>query len=162
MASTKDKVREVLSEVRTLALGAQILLGFQYQALFRPRFDELPAYAKTLGAVAFGLMVAAIALLIAPSAFHRICERGEATRRQHAYTKAMVRAALVLFVLAIGANVAMALDLHLGAAPAAALGLATAAVAAIFWFGVPLMRRSRRSGNHPSHEFATSMTDPGG
>ena len=86
MASTKDKVQEALSEVRTLALGAQILLGFQYQALFRPRFDELPAYARSLGAVAFGLLVAALALLIAPSAFHRLCEQGEATARQHAYT----------------------------------------------------------------------------
>src|SRR3712207_6844410 len=97
MASTTDKVQEALSEVRTLALGAQILLGFQYQALFRPRFDELPAYTNSLEAVAFALLVAALALLIAPSAFHCICERGEATRRQHAYTTAMVRAALVLF-----------------------------------------------------------------
>jgi len=145
MASTKDKVQEALSEVRTLALGAQILLGFQYQALFRPWFDELPAHAKSLGAVAFGLLVAALALLIAPSAFHRVCERGEATRRQHAYTKAMVGAALVLFVLAIGANVAMTVDLHLGTA---------AAAAALFWFGIPipLMRRGRRPGSHPSDE----------
>jgi hypothetical protein len=36
MASTKDKVQTALSEVRTLVLGAQILLGFQYQALFTP------------------------------------------------------------------------------------------------------------------------------
>ncbi len=142
-------MQEALSEVRTLALGAQLLLGFQYQALFRPRFDELPAYAKSLGAVAFGLLVAAIALLIAPSAFHRICERGETTRRQHAYTKVMVRAALVLLVLAIGANVAMTVNVHLGAAPAAALGAATAAVAALFWFGIPLMRRSRRPDSNP-------------
>jgi hypothetical protein len=41
MASTKDKVQTALSEVRTLVLGAQILLGFQYQAVFRPRFEEL-------------------------------------------------------------------------------------------------------------------------
>ncbi len=152
MASTKDKVQEVLSEVRTLALGAQILLGFQYQALFRPRFGELPAHARSLGAVAFGLLVAAVALLIAPSALHHIREEGEATRRQHAYTKAMVGAALVLLVPAVGSNVAMTVNLHLGATLAAALGAATAAVAALFWFGIPPMRRSRRPGSHPPDE----------
>ena len=147
MASTKDKAQKVLSEVRTLALGAQILLGFQYQALFRPRFDALPAYAKAIEAAAFALMIAAIVLLIAPSPFHRICEGGEATRRQYAYTKAMAGAALVLFVLAIGANVVMTVNLHLGTAPAVLLGLATAA-AAWFWFGIPLMHRSSRPGGN--------------
>ena len=40
----------------------------------------------------------------------------------------------------------------LGATPAAALGAATAAVAAFFWFGIPLMRRSRRPSSHRSGE----------
>jgi len=150
MAGTKDKVQKVLSEVRTLALGAQILLGFQYQALFRPRFEDLPAYAKVIEATAFALMVAAIVLLIAPSPFHRICEGGEATRRQHTYTGAMAGAALVLFALAMGGNVAMTVNLHLGTPLAALLGLATAAVAAWFWFGMALMQRSGRPGGHPS------------
>ena len=48
MVSAKDKVQKALSEVRTLVLGAQILLGFQYQALFLPRFEELPGYGKAL------------------------------------------------------------------------------------------------------------------
>jgi len=42
MAELKDKVQKVLSENRTLVLGAQILLGFQYQAVFRPKFEDLP------------------------------------------------------------------------------------------------------------------------
>jgi hypothetical protein len=46
MASTKDKVQKALSEVRTLVLGAQILLGFDYRALFLPRFEDLPGYGK--------------------------------------------------------------------------------------------------------------------
>ena len=73
MAGMRDKVQKVLSEVRTLVLGAQILLGFQYQALFRPRFEALPAYAKALEAAAFALMVATVVLLIAPTPFHHIC-----------------------------------------------------------------------------------------
>jgi hypothetical protein len=151
MASTKDKVQKALSEVRTLVLGAQILFGFQYQALFRPRFEDLPPYAKLLEATAFAIMLATIVLLIAPSPFHRICERGEATRRQLTYTKTMVGMALVLFVLAIGANVVMTVNVHLGTPLAVLLGVTTAAIAAWFWFGIALMQRSTRPGNHPSN-----------
>ena len=74
MASTKDKVQTALSEVRTLVLGAQILLGFQYQAVFRPRFEELPGYTKAFESVAFALMMVTVGCLIAPSSFHRISE----------------------------------------------------------------------------------------
>ena len=103
MASTKDKVQTALSEVRTLVLGAQILLGFQYQAVFRPRFEELPGHTKAFKSVAFALMMVTVGCLIAPSSFHRISEGGEATRRQLAYTKGMITSVLVPFVLAIGA-----------------------------------------------------------
>jgi hypothetical protein len=54
MVGAKDKVQKALSEVRTLVLGAQILLGFQYQALFLPRFEELPGYGKALETGVFG------------------------------------------------------------------------------------------------------------
>src|SRR5215213_8314756 len=89
MASLKDKVQKVLSENRTLVLGAQILLGFQYQAVFRPKFDDLPALGKTLEVVALALLLCTILCLIAPSSFHRISEAGESTRRQYAYSKVM-------------------------------------------------------------------------
>jgi hypothetical protein len=36
-----DKVKMALDETRTLILGAQVLLGFQCQAAFQERFDDL-------------------------------------------------------------------------------------------------------------------------
>jgi hypothetical protein len=144
MASTKDKVQKALSEVRTLVLGAQILLGFQYQALFRPRFEELPGYSKALDTLAFALMLITIGCLIAPSSFHRISEGGEATRRQLAYTKAMITVALVPFALATGGNVIIATELYVGGTAALLLGLATTAVAIFFWYGIGHMQRSER------------------
>jgi hypothetical protein len=148
MASTRDKVQKTLSEVRTLVLGAQILFGFQYQAIFRPRFENLPPYAKLLEAMVFTVMLAIIVLLIAPSPFHRICEKGEATRRQLTYTKIMAGMALVLFAPAIGANVTMTVSIYLGTSLAVLLGVTMAALAAWFWFGIALMRRSIRPGDH--------------
>src|SRR3712207_6166717 len=114
MASTKDKVETILGEVRMLVLGAQLLLGFQYRAIFQPRFETLPGYAKTLEAAAMALMLLAIVCLIAPGPFHRIGENGEPTRRQHAYSRAMLLTGLVPFALGLGANVVIAMDGLLG------------------------------------------------
>src|SRR4051812_12657282 len=132
MTSTKDKVQKSLSEVRTLVLGAQILLGFQYQALFRPRFEDLLTYAKILEVTGFALIVTTIVLLIAPSSFHRLCEDGEATSRQYGYTTVMIGIALNLFVLAIAANVTMTVSTYVNTPLAVLFGLAMAMVAV--WF----------------------------
>src|SRR3954470_18574937 len=102
MAGTKDKVQKVLSEVRNLVLGAQILLGFTYEAVFRPGFDKLPSAAKALQALSLALLLVPTASLIGPSTSPRIAERGEATRRKPAYTKLIVGIALLPFGLALG------------------------------------------------------------
>ena len=36
MAQIKNKVQNALDEVRILILGSQVLLGFQFQAVFQP------------------------------------------------------------------------------------------------------------------------------
>jgi antibiotic biosynthesis monooxygenase (ABM) superfamily enzyme len=141
MADLKDKVQKVLSENRTLVLGAQILLGFQYQAVFRPKFEELPAFAKGLEILALALLLGTILCLIAPSSFHRISEGGESTGRLHAYAKHMITLALVPFSLALGANLVMTTERVLGFAMAVALGLGTVILTIFMWFGVPLMQR---------------------
>src|SRR3954467_9495312 len=121
MADLKDKVQKVLSENRTLVLGAQILLGFQYQAVFRPKFEELPAFAKGLEILALALLLGTILCLIAPSSFHRISEDGESTGRLHRYAKYMITLALVPFSLALGTNLVMTTERVLGFPMAVAL-----------------------------------------
>ena len=44
--SLSAKVKTSLDETRTLMLGAQILLGFQFHGAFQQRFDDLPPEAK--------------------------------------------------------------------------------------------------------------------
>ena len=50
--SLSAKVKTSLDETRTLMLGAQILLGFQFHAAFQQRFDDLLPKAKAMDAVA--------------------------------------------------------------------------------------------------------------
>lgn len=142
MAGTteNDKVKAALSEVRSLVLGTQILLGFQYRVAFEPRFDHLPPGATALQAVALVLLVVSITCMIAPAPFHRLVEGGHATVRMHAYTRGMAAAALVPFALALGLNVFIALTLQFATGPAAFLGAASALAAALCWFA-PILAR---------------------
>jgi hypothetical protein len=80
------KVKTALGETRTLILGAQILLGFQYQGAFQEKFDTLPSISRQMSALALLLMLLTVGLLIAPSAFHRISQKGESTGRMHGIT----------------------------------------------------------------------------
>jgi hypothetical protein len=132
-----ERVKTALDETRTLILGAQILLGFQYQSVFQDRFEALPPHARIMDGWALGLMLLATGLLIAPSAFHRIAEGGASTGRMHMLTGRFAAAALLPFAAALGLDVAIALERALGdlwAGGIAGVGIALLALAA--WYGM--------------------------
>ena len=104
-----ERVKTALDETRTLLLGGQILIGFEFRAAFEERFDALPALARAANSVALCLMVLAIGLLIAPSALHRIAERGESTGRIHLLAGRLAALGLLPFGLSLGLNVGTAL-----------------------------------------------------
>src|SRR5919112_42720 len=108
------RVKTALDETRTLILGAQILLGFQYQGVFREQFETLSPQARVMDACVLGLMLLTTALLIAPSAFHRIAEQGESTGRIQTWTGRFASAALLPFAVALGLDLAIAMERTLG------------------------------------------------
>ena len=131
-----DKVKTSLDETRTLMLGAQILLGFQFNGAFRPRFDALPPSAKLADIVALVLMLVAVSLLIAHSAFHRIVDRGESTGRTQTITSVCAALALVPFATALGLDLSIALSRALQSSVVGILaGAGFALVSASAWFG---------------------------
>ena len=92
-----------------LMLGAQILLGFQFHGAFQERFDSLSPQAKIIDAIALLLMLSSVGLLIAPSAFHRIVDRGESTGRTLVMTSICAAASLLPFAVALGIDLSIAL-----------------------------------------------------
>jgi len=135
----RDQVKKGLSEVRTTVLGGQILLGFQYEAIFQTGFSALPSVRKSLELAAFGLLLVAIVLMIAPAAFHQVSERGRSTSRQRRFTKMMVALSLAPFALAIGVNIIVALGDEFGLAGASVLAAAAVLVAGFLWYGIEIM-----------------------
>lgn len=143
----KERVKTGLDEVRSLVLGAQILLGFQYRAGFESAFASLPPAARVLQVVAMTLLVASLTLFIAPAPYHRIAAAGQARVMVERYTKVVALAALVPFALALAADFGVALARQLGVPGACALGAAAAAAALTSWFGPGLASRGK-----PSHK----------
>jgi hypothetical protein len=141
------KVKTGLDETRTLILGAQILLGFQYQGVFQDQFDVLPHHARAFSTYALGLMLVTVGLLIAPSAFHRIAEKGESTGRIRVLTGRFAGAALLPFAAALGLDLSIALERAFGSFRAgAATGIGFAVLACTLWYGAGEIMKQQQGG----------------
>jgi hypothetical protein len=151
MTKLKAKVTNALNETRMLILGAQILLGFQLNAVFQPRFEHLADHARWLDLAGLALMSAAVALLIAPAPFHRLVENGRDTARLHGFTTRMAELALFPFGLCIGIDIFIVTELLLGTLPSIVAGTAFSATTALFWYGIAVAQRGRRGGTSVKH-----------
>ncbi|HZS81733.1 MAG TPA: DUF6328 family protein [Stellaceae bacterium] len=136
------KVKTALDETRILILGANILLGFQLRGPFESAFKALPPLARDLDGLALILMLATVALLIAPSLDHRIAAGGEASGRIHGLISKTAATALLPFALALGLDVGIGVERMAGWSWSLAAGLVFAALALLLWFGLGLARRS--------------------
>jgi DMSO reductase anchor subunit len=144
MAKIKDKVENALNESRMLVLGAQVLVGFQFRSIFEKGFDALPLPSQILKLFGLGLMLVAIALLIAPSSYHRLVERGEDTAEIHRYTSKLMTFALLPFALGLGIDLYLSVQKTIGWKAGVAAGLVGALLAIFFWYLLEFyMRRER-------------------
>ena len=157
----REQVRQSLSEVRTTVLGGQILLGFQYSALFQPRFEGLPDWRKSIELVAFGLLLISLVLMIAPAGFHQLAEAGETTVRQRRFAQRTLEWSLAPFAAAIGLNVLVAAASELGTAAASVFAACAILVALFLWYGVEMMVRRPDRPDEPERDRGaeTSLKD---
>ncbi len=132
-------LKVALDETRMLVLGTQVLLGFQFQAIFREGFAMLPERGKTLCAVALVALTCTVGLLIAPSMQHRIVEAGHGSARLLRAARRYAVAALSILTagLSIDLYVVLLKDGHVRWA-----GIACAAFVVLcltLWFVFPLI-----------------------
>lgn len=150
MVELSDKVRDALNEVRILILGAQIFLGFQFEAAFQPRFLHLPHLTRWLDSAAYGLMMLAVICLIAPAPLHRVVEHGNDSVRLLRFSTGMAAAALWPFGLCIGIDEFLVASLVMEQRAAMILGGVVSLLAFIAWYAIELARRRSPAARHRS------------
>jgi len=138
------KIKMAMDETRLLILGSQVLLGFLFQSVFQNGFDSLSSVSKNLVCAALALMMLSIGCLIAPSMQHRIVEAGEATPRLEHATTVLAGGALLPFIASLGLGLFIVFERIFGRITGVAVGVASAALAGFFWFGLAWLIRERR------------------
>jgi len=159
------KIKLALDETRILILGAQILLGFQFRAVFSDRYEELPGSLQCLDGVALFPMICVVALLITPGPYHRIVQNGEDSRSFHHLVTTIASLALVPFAIALGLDVVVTFGHLFGEVSGMVPGITAGAVAIGFWYGYPLAKRRYNCEQesvmttHPTEEPAATPLD---
>jgi hypothetical protein len=77
------KLKTALDESRLLILGAQVLFGFLFQAVFRTSSGTFLPPVRPRNAPGLEFMLLSICLLIAPSLYHQIIFAREPARRRN-------------------------------------------------------------------------------
>lgn len=141
----KEEMTSVIEEVRMVIPGAQALFGFQTLAVFNARFEALPEFGRWVYLVALGLLTLAVALLMAPAAYHRLVERGNVSRELIDLSSMLVTVGMIPLMLAFAIDVGVVfLAVSHSAALALCSGFVTGGVLSILWFLFPLAKRRSR------------------
>ncbi|HEY8027786.1 MAG TPA: DUF6328 family protein, partial [Burkholderiaceae bacterium] len=138
----KEEAQHILQEARMVLPGIQALFGFQMIAVFNQRYVELPSMGSCLHLAALILIALAIALIMAPAAYHRLAEPGVASRRLIGITSGLICTALVFLMLGLVLDIfVVCLFMTSNLVLSACTGLTLFCVFLIAWFLMPLTIR---------------------
>jgi Kef-type K+ transport system membrane component KefB len=154
------ELMELLQELRVVLPGVQVLLAFLLTAPFQQRFAQLPGSLRNAYFASIACATMATALLIAPSAHHRLRWRaGEKDRllrianREAIWGTVFLAAAIVLAMYVV-TNVLFATWI---AVLTAVVGVA---VFVWLWYALPLVGRSSPKQKDEESEPAAALDEP--
>lgn len=132
---------ELLDEIRIALPGGEVMLGFLLTAPFSDRFSRLSDALRLVYLASLLCVAMATALLLAPTAYHRIRFRAGdkpwITRRGNQ----LVIAAMIVMVPGIAGTLFVVTDVIFSRLAAALVSAGTAGTLVGLWFLVPLLRR---------------------
>jgi hypothetical protein len=135
---------EFLNELRVALPGVQVLFAFLLGVPFTQRFAEVTDLQKDAYFFTFLCAAAATALLIAPSAYHRLNWRQHDKENLLRVSNRLAIAGTFFLAVAMSSTVFVVTDLLFETAAAAVVAGLTAGFYGWFWYGLPLVRRGTR------------------
>lgn len=140
---TKDRINEILQEIRIVLPGTQALLGFQFIAFFNASFKELSPALQNYHLINLLLTTFSTILLITPVAYQEIGEKGRISERWLRFTSKVITLAMICLLMGLAGDIFVASNLlHTGFdfIPWVA-GITTFTFGVSLWFGLTLLRR---------------------
>lgn len=145
--SKEDKLNreliELLNELRVALPGVQILFAFLLAVPFTQRFANATDLQKDVFFFTFLCAAVSTALLIAPSAYHRLTWRQHDKEHLLKIANQLSIWGTVFLAIAMSSTVFVVTDMLFSVTAAAFVAGATAAFYASFWYVAPLLRRMR-------------------
>jgi preprotein translocase subunit Sss1 len=135
------RLLELLQEVRVATAGVQILFGFLLAVPFQQGFEQISSFQRHIYLVVLVCTALSSALLIAPTAVHRLLFRRGHKPQIIEYANQMVIWGLILLAVAMIGVVLLLTHVIFGPDAAIAVTIPIAAVFVGTWFVIPLLRR---------------------
>jgi hypothetical protein len=143
---------ELLNELRVALPGIQILFGFLLIVPFSQRFAEVTRFQERVYFAVLLLTTIATALLIAPTAIHRLLFHRQMKQTIVEDSNRLAIAGLFVLALAMTGAVLLITDVLFGVIATVIATAVTAAVFIVLWVALPLARRVTEPPRNPDGE----------
>ena len=141
---------ELLNELRVALPGVQVLFAFLLAVPFQQRFSQATSLQRDVYFVTLSLSLGATALLIAPSALHRLNFRKGDKRRIVVLSNKLMIAGIGVLALAMCGVILLIADVLFGRSTAVVAAAVAGLVFGVFWVFLPLReRRWSRADDRP-------------
>jgi len=133
---------ELLNELRIALPGVQILFAFLLTVPFANRFERVTDLQKDVYFVALLLALASLALLMAPTAYHRIRWRQRDKEALLRISNRFTIAGIGFLALAMTGSIFFVTDFLFEVYAAAIVTAGAGALFGLLWFALPLAREA--------------------
>jgi hypothetical protein len=135
---------ELLNELRVALPGVQVLFAFLLAVPFYQRFVDVTSFQRDVYFATLSLALIATALMIAPTAVHRLNFRTHDKKAIVMISNRLAIAGVAVLALAMVSVMVLISDILFGLVMTIAVGVVSALVFALLWAALPLSRRSMR------------------
>jgi len=135
---------ELLNELRVALPGVQVLFAFLLAMPFTQRFELLTRRDKAVFFVALLATLVASALLIAPSAYHRLRFRDRDKEQLIRTGNRLALWGMGFVAIAMACSVFVIAEFVYGGVVGTIVAVGTALFFGWFWYAIPLRRELRR------------------
>lgn len=153
-------INELLQELRVAQAGVQILFGFLLSITFTGKYGTISDFVRYTHLVTVLCAAAAVALLTAPAAWHRMLFRQGRREDIVAAGNSFALIGLGFLAVAMTGTVLVLSEVIVGGRPALVIGFSALVVFGTLWFLLPLVAPDRnRSAARDDRALEDDITD---